>query len=139
MAYDLLLALHFLGLFMGGAAALGLPVLGATIQATKVDHRPSVGKAARPLRLIGQSGVELLIVTGLILVFTDGSANSLPLLFWIKILFVAALVVSIYLATQAGARAATGDADASRQARLLGKVNIALVVAIVVTAALVFH
>ena len=61
MAYDLLLALHFLGLFMGGAAGLGLPVLGAAIQATQVDHRPSVGKAARPLRLIGQSGVGLLI------------------------------------------------------------------------------
>ncbi|MEK6216626.1 MAG: hypothetical protein N2B03_05340, partial [Boseongicola sp.] len=108
MAYDLLLALHFLGLFMGGAAGLGLPVLGATIQATQVDHRPSIGKAARPLRLIGQSGVGLLIVTGLVLIFTDGSTNNLPLLFWIKMLLVAARGAGIYRATQAGVRAAPG-------------------------------
>ncbi len=139
MAYDLLLALHFLGLFMGGGAGLGLPVIGAIMPAAPVEHRPSIAKVARPLRLIGQSGVGLLIATGLVLVLISGSIGNLPLLFWIKMLFVAALVVSIYLATQAGARAATGDADASRQGRLLGKVNIALVIGIVVTAALVFH
>lgn len=139
MANDLLIALHFLGLFMGGAAGIGLPVIGAIMQVTPVEHRPSVGRAARPLRLIGQSGVGLLILTGLVLVASNGSFGSLPFLFWIKMLLVVGLVVSIYQATKAGARAMTGDAGASCQARLLGKLNIALVIAIVVVAALVFH
>jgi len=139
MAYDLLLALHFLGLFMGGAAGLGLPVIGAVLQAAPGEHRPSIGMAARPLRLIGQSGVGLLIVTGVILVRESGSTDSTTLLFWLKMALVAALVFSIFMATRAGAWAMAGDADASRQARLFGQVNVALVVAIVVTAALVFH
>lgn len=139
MTYDLLLALHFLGLFMGGAAALGLPVLGAALQAAPGEHRPSIGRAAKPLRLIGQSGVGLLIVTGVILVTMGGSIATASLLFWLKMVLVTALVASIVMATRAGTRAMAGDAAASSQVRLLGKVNIALVVAIVVTAALVFH
>ncbi|MGI9389266.1 MAG: hypothetical protein ACR2O1_04340 [Boseongicola sp.] len=139
MADDLLVALHFLGLFMGGAAGLGLPVIGAIMPAAPVEHRPSIGMAARPLRLIGQSGVGLLILTGLILIVTSRSVGSMPPLFWIKMLLVTGLVVSIYLATKAGARAMAGDTAAAGHARLLGKINIALVVAIVVTAALIFN
>ncbi len=139
MTYDLLLALHFLGLFMGGAGGLGLPVLGATIQAAPVEHRPSIGKAVRPLRLIGQSGVGLLIVTGPILLVMGGANADSTMLFSLKLALVAALVVSIAFATRAGIRAMTGDMEAAAKAGQLGKLNIALVVAIVVTAALVFH
>ncbi|MGI9395062.1 MAG: hypothetical protein ACR2OY_10495 [Boseongicola sp.] len=136
---DLILALHFLGLFMGGAAGLGLPVIGAIMPTAPVEHRPSIGKVARPLRLIGQSGVGLLILTGLILVVTSRPIGSMPPLFWLKMLLVTGLVGSIYLATRAGARAMAGDTAAAGHARLLGKINIALVVAIVVNATLIFN
>lgn len=136
---DLFLALHFLGLFMGGAAGFGLPVVGAVLGSTPAEHRPFVGKVARPLRIIGQSGVGLLIVTGVAIASIDEYWAVAPLLFWVKIVLVFALVASIIMATRAGARAMAGDAEAAGQAGLLGKVNIALVVAIVVIAALVFH
>ena len=136
---DLLLAAHFLGLFMGGAAGLGLPVLGAVTGAAPIEHRPSIGKAAKPLRIIGQSGVGLLIVTGVIIASKDGYWSLAPLFFWLKMILVLALVAGVIMATRAGSRAMAGDAEAAGQARFIGMVNIALVIAIVIVATLVFH
>ncbi len=139
MGHDLLLAVHFLGLFMGGAAGIGLPVIGAVTEAAAEAHRPSIGRAVRPLQLSGHIGLGLLIVTGVVLAGMAGSWSGASAWFWVKLAGVAVLVAGVVLAGRAGAKAMAGDVAAAAQARLFGMLNLVAVVVIVVAATLEFH
>lgn len=136
---DLILALHFLGLFMGGAPGLGMLVIGAVIAGAPVEHRSSIGRAVVPLRMIGYSGIALLVVTGVILAVANGVFANGPVWFWIKLLAVVVLIFGIYIGGKAGARAMAGDQAAAGQARTIGKLNVLVIVIIVLSATLAFH
>lgn len=139
LIHDLLLAVHFFGLFMGGASGLGLPILGKAMAAAPVEHRATLGAIAPRLKAMGKMGLALLVLTGVILAFLGGVWTSGPVWFWIKLLAVAALIFGIVNADKAGIKAASGDATAAARAAMFGKFNIAALGVIVTTAALAFH
>ncbi|QMU58253.1 MAG: hypothetical protein GKR98_08640 [Boseongicola sp.] len=136
---DLIMALHFIGLAMGGVATFGLPVIGAMIDKAPPEHRPSIGAIVLPIKNIVKAGMAMLIVTGIILVFTSGVTDAAPGTFWLKLLLVAALVASIVVADKTGPKAMTGDAAAKEKIKKLGILNKALLVLIVLLAVISFH
>ena len=138
MGHDSLLALHFFGLFMGGAAGLGLPVIGATLAATPVEHRAPLARVAGILKRIGQAGMALLIVTGVVLSGMGDVWSEGLLLFWIKLLAVAVMVAGMVRADRLGPRAMSGDAAAAGAVRTIGLVNLVALAVVVVAASFAF-
>lgn len=135
---DVLLAIHFLGLFMGGAASLGLPVIGAVASRAAVEHRMTLVQVVKPLKMIGHAGLALLVLTGGALSSMGGLLGTSGW-FNIKLVAVVFLIAGVYLAGRAGREAMQGDATAAGRARLFGLANIALAVFIVFSAVLAFH
>ena len=139
LSHDIILTIHFLGLFMGGASAFGLPVIGAIAGKSEPEHRPAIGQAVKPLKMIGHIGLALLLVTGFILASTGNVWENTPLTFWLKLLGVILLLGGVYYAGKTGAKAMSGDADAAEKMPMLSMINIGLGVLIVLFAALTFH
>lgn len=136
---DIVLFLHFTGLFLAGASAFGLPVVGAVAGKAPVEHRSSIGKAVKPLKMIGHTALALLIVTGGLLASMDGVFDAAPTWFWVKLVAVVCLVAGIVNAGRVGNRAMSGDAEAAAKMPMLSGINIGLGLAIVLSATLAFH
>lgn len=136
---DLLLAIHFAGLAMGGAAGMGLPVVGFAAEKAPPEHRPSIGAAVKPLQMIGKAGMGLLILTGAIMATAGGVWGEAPVWYWIKLVLVVCLIGGIITADKAGAKARAGDAAAGAKVKMVSKINLTILAAILLCAALAFN
>lgn len=139
MGHDLLLFVHFFALAMGGAAAFGLPVTGAMHGAAPDEHKPSVARIVKPLKMIGHTAIALLVVTGVILATMGAAWSTGGVWFWVKLIFVAVLITGIVMGGKAGKAAMTGDAAAADKAKMIGMANIVSLAIILLTASLAFH
>lgn len=135
----LLFWVHMAGLSLGGAAAFGLPVVGAQYGGATPEGRASLAKALDMLSKLGSAGMGLLILSGAVMIWTKfgGPAAMLPL-FWGKIAVVIVLIVAIVNAKRNAAKAMTGDREAAMRQPMLGKINIGLLLLIILLAALTF-
>lgn len=68
---NILLWLHLAALSAGGAAAFGIPVVGARIKTADAQTRPLLFSITEGLRLniVSHGGVAVLIITGLLMVW----------------------------------------------------------------------
>lgn len=136
--YDIALILHLLGLTMGGAAAYGLPTIGAVTAAAPPEHRPSVARAVPVLKKIGHAGMGLLILTGLYMATVSGLWGQAPVWFWLKLAAVAVLIGGIVAGGKYGGKAMQGDAEAAAMAKKVSLLNIGVLVLILILAVLSF-
>lgn len=139
LANDLALTVHFFGLFMGGASAFGLPVVGALADKAEIEHKPVLGQAVKPLKMIGHIGLGLLLLSGLLMATAGGVWGSGSLVFWLKFIAVIGLILGIVVSGKTGARAMSGDAAAAARMPALSMVNIGLAALILVFAVLAFN
>ncbi|MDA5095075.1 hypothetical protein O2N63_13380 [Aliiroseovarius sp. KMU-50] len=139
LANDLALTVHILGLFMGGASAFGLPVIGALAAKAELEHKPVLGRAVKPLKMIGHIGLGLILVTGILMATAGGVWSSGPFIFWIKLVAVGALIAGIVVAGKTGALAMAGDAEAAAKMPKLSMFNIGMGVLVVLFAVLAFN
>jgi hypothetical protein len=115
-----MLFLHLFGLMLGAAGGI----------ASRLVMRRAAGlpeEQAAPLRALGPAlanlsavGVGLLWLTGLALVWLRGGSAGLPMAFWIKMAFVAALTLAIGLIHHAYADIRRGDKAAAARLPVLG-------------------
>lgn len=138
MGNDLLMTVHFIGLAMGGAAGIGLPVVGAVAGRVPPAERGSIARMVKPLKIVGHAGMGLLLLTGAVLATTGGYWSAASGWFWVKLAAVALLIAGIVAGGRAGRRAFAGDAAAAQRARQIGIANIALLVLILLAASLAF-
>ncbi|UWQ04869.1 hypothetical protein [Aliiroseovarius crassostreae] len=139
LANDLALTAHILGLFMGGASAFGLPVIGALADKAELEHKPVLGRAVKPLKMIGHIGLGLILITGVLMATAGGIWSSGPFIFWIKLVAVGALIAGIVVAGKTGALAMAGDAEAAAKMPMLSMFNIGMGVLVVLFAVLAFN
>ncbi len=139
MTHNVILAVHFWGLFMGGAAGIGMLILGAKLAAAPVEHRASMGTVAGPLKTAGKIGMGLLILTGVLLATIGDVWSAGPALFWIKLVFVVLLLAGIIAADKAGAKAMAGDVEAAAKARMFGLINLVSAALVLLTASFAFQ
>ncbi len=135
---DLMVFIHFVALAMGGAASIGLLVVGLTNAKVPPEHRPSVGRVALTLRTVGKTGMALLLLTGIIMATAGGVWGDASPLFWVKLVAVAALIVGIVMGIKAGDQAMKGDPEAAKRAMMIAKINLGLLAVILACAVVAF-
>lgn len=137
---DVLLIAHFLGLAMGFAGGFGNMIMGGLMaKATPAD----AGVLARfppAISRIGDIGLVLLWVTGVILVFTKwGGIGFLPVMFWVKMIAVVALTGLAGYMHMLKAKAKAGDGAARAMIPKVGPFAMISALLAIVFAVLAFH
>lgn len=136
---EILLILHFLGFGAGMATSVGNFTIMQLIQASPGDA-PVLSKVPPVLARVGQVGLAVLWLTGVIMVWTiSGGPGNLNWAFWVKLAGVVLLTaVAIYLdLTIRKVRA--GDTAAAAQLPLFGRIAAGLLLLIVIFAVIAFH
>jgi uncharacterized membrane protein len=136
---EILLILHFLGFGAGMATSVGNFTIMQLIQSSPGDA-PVLTKVPPLLARIGQVGLGVLWITGIIMVWSVwGGPESLPWAFWVKFACVVLLTaVAIYLdLTVKKVRA--GNVAAAAQLPLFGRVAAGVLLLIVIFAVIAFH
>jgi hypothetical protein len=135
----ILLILHFLGFGAGMAASVGNFSIQQLMAASPGD-RPALAKVPPVLARVGQVGLALLWVTGLIMVWSIwGGPGALGWAFWLKIACVVLLTaVVVYLDLQIR-KVKQGDTSAAVVLPLFGRIAAALLFLVVVFAVVAFH
>ena len=99
----------------------------------------SLVKALMTISKLGSAGLGLLILSGLVMIWSKfgGPAAMLPV-FWAKIVVVVGFIGLIAFSRRNGAKAMAGDRDAAMLQPTLGKISIAVLLVIILLAVLSF-
>ena len=136
---SLLFWVHLAGLSLSGAAAFGLPVVGAQLAGATPEGRASLVKAIMLLSKLGGIGLGLLILSGLVLIWSRfGGPGAMSPVFWVKMGVGAGLVVLVILSRRNAAKAMSGDRAAAARQPKLALTGIAVQMTIILLAVLAF-
>jgi hypothetical protein len=117
---EALLFLHFVGLMLGAAGGFASAIVMRRALVLPVDEAKVLRGLGPTLAKVSASGVAVLWVTGLIMVWTkwDGF-GSLPQMFWVKAVFILSLTVMTALIQMTYAEIRKGNvASAARLPKL---------------------
>ncbi len=136
---NLLFWIHLAALGLGGAAAFGMPVIGAQMGAATPEMRPVLGRIAQRLSTMGRAGFGLLIITGPILFWLkwNFSATS-QMWFGIKMLVVLVLLGIVIFAGINGKKAMSGDSAAAARAPQIGMASMVAFLLVILSAVFAF-
>jgi hypothetical protein len=91
---EALLFLHFFGLMLGAAGGFASAIIMRRALALPADEAKVLRGLGPILSKVSATGVAVLWVTGLMMVWTKWSGlESLPQMFWVKAIFIASLTV----------------------------------------------
>ncbi len=135
----ILIILHLFGFGAGVAASIGNFTIMYLVQSSPGDALV-LTKVPPVLARVGQVGLALLWVTGLIMVWSiwNGPEN-LPQSFWYKIACVVLLTVVVVFLDLTIKRVRQGDRSVAARLPLLGRIAAALMVLVVVFAVVAFN
>jgi hypothetical protein len=137
---EILLILHFIGLGLGTSGAVSGFVVGRLALASPQDA-PVLGRVPQMVSRFSGTGLALLWITGIIMVWTrwDGPA-SLSNWFWLKLACVVAITIVFGVIESALRQAKRGDtAGATRKVQVVGPLSSLLLLLIIVFAVLAFN
>ena len=134
---EILLMLHFFGLAAGFAASIGNFVVLQLISASPADA-PVLGRVPQRLARVGQTGLALLWITGIVMVGNAGGGAEMPWTFWIKLALVIGVTAGVVLLDLTLKKVRSGDQAAAARLPLYGGVTGAMLVLIVVFAVIAF-
>lgn len=136
---DVLLIFHFVGLMLGAGGGLGSTVVMGYANAQG-------GKRGGPLRAVGPAlarmslaGLFFLWATGLPLLFIKYNVAAMPVMFWMKMVFVASLTFAAVTIEMTYGRVKAGDARAANLLPSLGPLAGLSSLMAVIFAVLAFH
>lgn len=138
---DTLFILHLLGFGAAIASSIGNFVI-LRLVAEAPGDRPVLAKVPPRLARIGQGGLGLLWLTGLIMLWTIfGGPQNVPSSFWFsaKILFVILVTIAVAMAGITLKRVQAGDMAAAKRLPAYGIAMAVLLVLIVICAVLAFN
>jgi uncharacterized membrane protein len=114
---EILLILHFFGLAIGAGGPFFMALYRpAALRFGGPEARPYLGTAARTANILAKTGVTLLIVTGIAMVWSGdyGTLTSRPM-FYVKLLAVALVVLYVGIMHVLIRRAMAGDTGAAQR------------------------
>jgi len=138
---DTLFILHLLGFGAAVASSIGNFVI-LRLVAEAPGDRPVLAKVPPRLARIGQAGLGLLWLTGLIMLWTIfGGPQNVPSTFWFssKILFVILITIAVAMASVTLKRVQAGDFEAAKRLPFYGITMAVLLLLIVICAVLAFN
>ena len=138
---DTLFVLHLLGFGAAVASSVGNLIILRMVAESPAD-RPVLAKVPPRLARVGQSGLGLLWLTGLIMLWTMfGGPQNVPSTFWFssKIVFVIVVTVVVVMADITLKRIRAGNLALVRQLPIYGIVMAVLLLLVVICAVLAFN
>ncbi len=135
----ILIMLHFFGLAAGFASSIGNVVVMRLVAASPADA-PVLRRVPPVLARIGQTGLALLWLTGLVMVWSIyGGPAKLPWEFWVKLLLVIGVTVGVVFLDLTLKQVRAGNQEAARRLPVYGGATGAMLILVVVFAVLAFH
>lgn len=138
---DALLIVHFIGLMLGAGGGFGSATAAAHAKKLPPGEASIIKTLGPKLARLSMIGLVLMYLTGvaLLVVKYEGSLALMPLMFWIKLVFVGTLTLaaSLILATYGQIR--RGNAAVESRLPVLGPIAGMSSLAAVVFAVLAFH
>ena len=136
---NILVILHLFGFGATVAAAVGNTVVLMLTRAAPGDA-PILGKIPPRLARIGQIGLGLLWLTGLVMVWSVfGGPQNLPALFWLKFACVVAVTGMVVLVGLTVKQIQAGNRAAAARMPLYGGISGVLLLLIVIFAVYAFQ
>jgi hypothetical protein len=136
---EILLILHFFGFGAGMAASVGNFTVMQLIQASPGDA-PALSKVPPVLARVGQVGLGLLWLTGLVMVWSIwGGPGNLDWAFWVKIVCVILLTAAVVYIDLTVKKVRAGDTAAAATLPLFGRAAAGLLALIVIFAVIAFN
>jgi len=139
---NILFILHLLGLAMGLSASFSNMVMAALIAKAAPGEKQVLGRFPPAMMRVGASGLALLWITGLSMLFTrwGGFANlgNMPWTFHLKLALVVILSGIIGYIQTLVRRMQNGDVAAGATIPIVGRIAFLLVLAIVTCAVFTF-
>ena len=134
------LFLHFFGLMLGAAGGFGALIVLMRARSAPADQAQTLRGLGWPLAMVSGTGLLILWVTGILMVLASGLAGSMPVLFWVKIVFVVAATVlnGLIHRTYAQMRR-TGDVSLAQRLMMFGPAASGSVLLAVLFAAYAFN
>lgn len=138
---DTLLILHFIGLMMGAGGGLGSTVSAAYASSIPPEQTSVIRGLAPGLARLSTVGLVLMLLSGfsLIVVRYDGNLAGMPLLFWVKMLFVTTLTLAVVLIEMTHAQVKKGNVAAAARLPRFGPMAGMSAFLAVIFAVLAFH
>ena len=140
--YQVLLALHFLGLALGLGASFAQLTLGLSARELPAGERTSLALRTLSLSKNGSYGLLLLIVTGVGMMLMRGVSATFAVgggAFHGKLTLVVLMIGVLGFSQVVGARARrSGSVSEMNKVRLLGRIQLALGVLVVIAATIAF-
>jgi uncharacterized membrane protein len=138
---DTLFILHLLGFGAAVAASVGNFIILRLVAAAPGDL-PVLAKVPPRLARVGQSGLGLLWLTGLIMLWTIfGGPQNVPSSFWFsaKMVFVILVTIAVFMSGLTLKRAQAGDFAAARRLPAYGMVMAGLLLLVLICAVIAFN
>jgi hypothetical protein len=118
---EVLLFLHFFGLMLGAAGGLASAIVMRQALALPADDAKVLRGLGPTLAKVSATGVAVLWVTGLIMVWSKWSGfASLPQMFWVKAIFIASLTIVVGLIHMTYGEIRKGNPNAAAKLPKLG-------------------
>ena len=127
-----ILFLHFVGLMLGAAGGFGAALVMMQANSAPPEQAQTLRALGWPFAMMAGAGLVVLWITGVLMVLGRGGPVGLPVLFWVKILFVVVATVFNGLTHRVYAQMRrTGDVALAQQLMIFGPgAGIAVLVAV---------
>lgn len=137
---DVLLIVHFAGLMLGAGGGLGSAIVMGYARSLPAEHAGVVRGVGPALAKLSLVGLVLMLLTGGALVqFRYGGFGGMPMMFWVKMIFVGTLTVAAILIEVTYAQVRKGNTAAAANLPRLGPMAGISSLLAVVFATLAFH
>lgn len=139
--FDTLLIVHFIGLMMGAGGGLGSTIAAAYANSIPPEQASVIRGLAPSLARLSTVGLVLMLVTGFSLIVWkyNGDVASMPIQFWVKMVFVTTLTIAVILIEMTHAQIKKGNFAAATRLPRIGPMAGMSAFLAVIFAVLTFH
>lgn len=134
-----LFIIHIIAFVVGGANSVVMPLIGPKMATASPDIRAALTDVAEKLSKTGKWAMLTLLVTGVLVLWLKWDWAVPNVWFWIKMAFVAAMLVFISLNEVNARKARAGDAAAARQAAQFGQFTAIAFLGVIISAIFAFN
>lgn len=135
----ILFIVHIMAFVAGGTNAVIMPVIGPKLATATPEVRAQLLDIVAKVSKVGKWAFATLLVTGVLVLWLKWNWVVPNVWFWIKMAFVALMVVFIALNEMAARRGRAGDPDAMRQSARFGQLTGIAFLGVIVAAVFAFE
>ena len=136
----ILFIIHIAAFIAGGANSVIMPVLGPRLATATPEVRGQLMGIVEGVAKVGKYAMATLLISGVLVLWLkwDWVAPS-PVWFWIKMAFVAVMIVFIAINEMNARKAKQGNQEAGKRAQMFGQLTGLAFLGVIVSAVFAFN